>query len=184
MKKALVVIDMQNDFITGALGSPAAQAIVPEVVRKIKSYAHSNSQVLFTRDTHEENYLNTQEGRNLPVPHCIRSTPGWQIAEEIIQAVEQTGDLNTCPLFDKGAFGSLELAQHLKDTGPYEEIELAGLVSSICVISNALVIKAHLPEVKLTVDAACTAGVTEEDYKASLCVMKMCHVQITNEETP
>ncbi|MCL2297095.1 MAG: cysteine hydrolase [Proteobacteria bacterium] len=175
MRKALVVIDMQNDFIDGALGSPQAQAIVPNVVEKIKAYQKSGDAIIFTRDTHQQNYLQTQEGQNLPVPHCIEGTPGWHIADAIASSVH----LPSCPIFDKGGFGSLELAQYLRQEN-YDEIELVGLVSSICVISNALLIKAHLPETKILVDAACTAGVTDEDYTASLCVMKMCHIHLLN----
>jgi nicotinamidase-related amidase len=179
MKKALIVIDMQNDFIDGALGSPQAQAIVPNVIRKIEEHQKSGSAIIFTRDTHHQDYLQTQEGQNLPVPHCIKDTPGWQIFD----AIASTAHLPSCLIFDKGSFGSLKLAQHLAQEN-YDEIELVGLVSSICVISNALLIKAHAPETKITVDAACTAGVTDEDYKASLCVMKMCHVHLLNEEKP
>ncbi|MCL2872317.1 MAG: cysteine hydrolase [Betaproteobacteria bacterium] len=175
MNKALIVIDMQNDFIDGALGSLQAQAIVPRVVEKIK--AHRDGAILFTRDTHQPNYLQTQEGKNLPVPHCIEGTAGWQIAEAVAAAV----DLPSCPIFNKGSFGSLELAQYLRQK-KFDEIELVGLVSSICVISNALLIKAHLPEATIIVDAACTAGVTDEDQRASLCVMKMCHVRVVNEQ--
>jgi nicotinamidase-related amidase len=174
MKKALVVIDMQNDFIDGALGSPQAQAIVPNVIEKIKNHRENGGAIIFTRDTHHQNYLQTQEGQNLPVPHCIEGTPGWQIAD----AVASVAHLPSCLIFDKGCFGSLELAQYLRKES-YDEIELIGLVSSICVVSNALLIKAHAPETKIIVDAACTAGVTDEDHKASLCVMKMCHVHLS-----
>ncbi|MDR3271082.1 MAG: cysteine hydrolase [Peptococcaceae bacterium] len=173
MKKALVVIDMQNDFISGALGSAAARAIVPRVVRKLKIHSEMGSRIIFTRDTHTPDYLNTQEGMSLPVVHCVKDTPGWRIADEIATAV----CLDDCQIFDKGGFGSVELAQYLRDE-VYEEIELLGLVSSICVVSNALLIKAYLPEAKLSVDASCTAGITEEDYQASLCVLKMCQIQL------
>ncbi|MCL1852796.1 MAG: cysteine hydrolase [Peptococcaceae bacterium] len=175
MKKAFVIIDMQNDFIDGMLGSPAAQAIVPRIIDKIKTHRQKGSAIIFTRDTHGQDYLQTQEGRNLPVPHCIAGTPGWQISDPIAAAA----DLSACIVFNKDCFGSLELAQYLCQEG-YEDIELAGLVSSICVVSNALLIKAHLPEARVTVDAACTAGVSDEDYQASLCVMKMCHVAMDN----
>jgi nicotinamidase-related amidase len=174
MKKVLVVIDMQNDFISGALGSSAAQAIVPAVVRKIKEYAQGGHIIVFTRDTHVEDYLETQEGRFLPVVHCIKNSPGWEIADEVAGAV----DMSRCTVIDKGSFGSLELGQYMRENGPFEEIELVGLVSSICVVSNALIIKANLPEVKVVVDSACTAGVGEEDYLASLCVMRMCHIEV------
>ncbi|MDR0246982.1 MAG: cysteine hydrolase [Burkholderiales bacterium] len=176
-KKALVIIDMQNDFIDGALGSSQAQAIVPSVIKKIKDHQKSGSAIFFTRDTHHPNYLQTQEGQNLPVPHCIKGTPGWQISD----AIASVAHLPVCRIFNKSGFGSLELAQHLSRES-YDEIELIGLVSSICVISNAMLIKAHAPETKIVVDAACTAGVTDEDHKASLYVMKMCHIHLLNEE--
>ncbi|MDR2711429.1 MAG: cysteine hydrolase [Burkholderiales bacterium] len=177
--KALIVIDMQKDFIDGALGSPQAQAIVPKVVEKIKAHRQSGSAVIFTRDTHHQDYLQTQEGRHLPVPHCIEDTSGWQLAD----AIASTIDLSSCLIFNKGCFGSLELAQYLRQKN-YDEIELIGLVSSICVVSNALLIKAHVPETPIVVDAACTAGVTDEDHRAALCVMKMCHIRIVNKKTP
>jgi nicotinamidase-related amidase len=173
MKKALVVIDMQNDFITGPLGSPQARAIVPKVAEKLKVY----EDVIFTRDTHDEQYLETSEGKRLPVPHCLKDSEGWQIAGEL--DVDYS-DLNI-RIFDKGTFGSLELAEFLC-ARRFDEVELVGLVSSVCVVSNALILRTYLPETKITVDAACTAGVTDEDYRASLCVMKMCHIDIINEE--
>ncbi|MDR0596184.1 MAG: cysteine hydrolase [Clostridiales Family XIII bacterium] len=172
MKTVLVVIDMQNDFITGALGSPAAQAIVPAVAKKIGQYKERGCEVVFTRDTHGEDYLDTQEGRRLPVAHCSKGTAGWQIADAL--------DTDGCKLIDKPAFGSIELARYLKERG-FGRVELCGLVSSICVVSNALIIKAHMPECEITLDAACTAGVTDEDYKASLTVMKSCQVEVSGE---
>ncbi len=171
MKKALVIIDMQNDFISGALGSPEAAAIVPAVVAKIEENKRAGAEIILTRDTHTEDYLKTEEGRNLPVTHCVRGSHGWELDERVALAA---GD---AVVFDKPSFGSPELAEYLK-SGGFDEIELVGLVSSICVISNALIIKAFLPEARLCVDSACTAGVTDEDYKASLCVMKMCHVEV------
>lgn len=174
MKKALVVIDMQKDFIDGALGSPQAQAIVPKVVDKVKTYASKGEKIILTMDTHKEDYMETQEGEFLPVPHCLYGTDGWNITE----ALRNLFDISQFTTFCKETFGSIELAQALKG---YDEIELVGLVSSICVISNALLIKAYWPEAKITVDAACTAGVSDDDYKASLCVMRMCHINIINE---
>jgi len=180
MRKVLVVIDMQNDFITGALGSPQAQAIVSKVADKIRAHVRDGSEIIFTRDTHHRNYLETQEGRHLPVVHCIEGSEGWEVAAELKEAAGAVEPL----VFDKGSFGSLALAGYLGRGKVYDEIELVGLVSSICVISNALMIKAHLPETLITVDASCTAGVGEEDYRASLCVMKMCHVNVIHEERP
>lgn len=172
MKKALIVIDMQNDFISGALGSPQAEKILPNVKAKINEYKQNGDKVIFTRDTHYENYLDTQEGKFLPVKHCIIGTDGHLIAS----------DLNTegCELFDKPNFGSIELAKQAAEQN-FDEIELCGLCTDICVVSNALILKAQLPETKITVDAACCAGVTEESHKAALLTMKMCQVNVENE---
>jgi len=169
MKKLLIVVDMQKDFITGSLGSGMAQAIVPKVKAKIEEYRQNGDSVLFTRDTHQKNYLETQEGRFLPVAHCIEGTGGHRVADEL--------DTGGCGIFDKPTFGSLELAGQVA-AGGYDEIELCGLCTDICVVSNALILKARLPETKITVDAACCAGVTEESHKAALLTMKMCQVQV------
>jgi nicotinamidase-related amidase len=173
MKKLLIVVDMQNDFITGALGSDMAQAILPNVRAKIESFKQNGDAVLFTRDTHQNNYLETQEGKFLPVTHCIEGTAGHLINDS----------LNTvgCGIFDKPTFGSLELAGQAA-AGGYDEIELCGLCTDICVVSNALILKAKLPETKISVDARCCAGVTEESHKAALLTMKMCHVNVTGGE--
>ncbi|MCL1914464.1 MAG: cysteine hydrolase [Eubacteriaceae bacterium] len=172
MKKALAVIDMQVDFVSGSLANPAGDAIVQNVAAKIDEYKKAGDDVIFTRDTHQANYLDTQEGKYLPVEHCIYGTPGWEIIPEL--------DPAGCVIVDKPTFGSIELAEKLK-AGGYGQVELAGLVSSICVVSNALILKAFLPEARLVVDASCTAGLAEEDYKASLDVMKTCQVDIINE---
>ena len=169
MKKILIVVDMQNDFITGALGSSHAQGIISNVRKKIEQYRQSCYEVLFTRDTHSENYLATQEGMYLPVVHCIEGTHGHLIAEGL-----DAGDLK---VFDKPTFGSLELAE-LVAKGNYDEIELCGLCTDICVVSNALILKARLPETVITVDANCCAGVTGESHRAALLTMKMCQVKV------
>ena len=174
MQKILLVIDMQNDFIDGALGTPEAVAIVDKVEEKIKSFP---GRVIFTRDTHEENYMETQEGGNLPVPHCIRDSQGWQIREELEK-------LRTEPAVDKPTFGSQALGELLLQLDKEEKIEsitLVGLCTDICVISNALLAKAFLPEVPITVDASCCAGVTPESHKTALSAMKMCQIQVENE---
>jgi nicotinamidase-related amidase len=173
MKKLLIVVDMQNDFITGALGSDMAQAILPNVRAKIETYKQMEDDVLFTRDTHQENYLETQEGKFLPVPHCIEGTAGHLITDGL--------DTGGCEIFDKPTFGSLELAKQVA-AGDYDEIELCGLCTDICVVSNALILKAQLPETKVSVDARCCAGVTEESHKAALLTMKMCQVNVIGEE--
>ena len=167
----LVVVDMQNDFIDGALGTKEAVAIVPKVVEKIKGF---KGRILYTRDTHSEKYLDTQEGRNLPVPHCIRDTDGWQIREEL-DALRKTEP------FDKETFGSTDLAGELVALNEDEEIgsiTLVGLCTDICVISNALLIKASLPEVPICVDATCCAGVTPESHENALKAMEACQIRI------
>ena len=167
MKKLLIVVDMQNDFISGTLGSPQAQAILPAVKRKVKEYRDSGNDVIFTRDTHRDDYQTTQEGKYLPVPHCIEGTDGHRIAKEL--------DTDGCRIFDKPNFGSLELAESVA-AGDYDEIELCGLCTDICVVSNALILKAKLPETKITVDPRCCAGVTEESHNAAVLTMKMCQI--------
>lgn len=174
MNRILIVVDMQKDFIDGALGTKEAQAIVPAVLEKIRKH---KGIVIFTRDTHGENYLSTQEGHNLPVVHCIEGTPGWELQKDIGQLAENRSSM----IFNKGTFGSDRLAGYLAELHEkeaIEEIELVGLCTDICVISNAMTIKAFLPEVKLAVDAACCAGVTPESHRNALEVMKMCQVEI------
>lgn len=170
----LVVVDMQNDFIDGALGTEEAVKIVPNVIRKIKDF---DGLVVATRDTHFENYLETQEGKKLPVEHCIKNTKGWQIREEIGELIEE-------PIFDKTTFGSVSLGKYLYDLNlgePVECITLIGLCTDICVISNAMIIKANLPEVPVVVDASCCAGVTVESHRQALEAMKMCQIEIIEE---
>ena len=170
MQKILVVVDMQNDFIDGALGTAEAVAIVPKVAEKIKNF---DGTVLYTRDTHEEKYMETQEGRNLPVPHCIRGTEGWQIRTELQQAGAE--------VVDKPTFGSRALAEKLVEMNREEAIEsitLIGLCTDICVISNAFVIKAFLPETPIIVDAACCAGVTPKSHERALEAMKVCQIAV------
>lgn len=171
-KKVLVVVDMQNDFIDGALGTAEAVAIVPKVAEKIKSF---DGRVIFTRDTHEKNYLSTQEGRNLPVEHCIRGTDGWQICSQL-------APLCTEQPIDKPTFGSEELGRELaKYADTLESVTLVGLCTDICVISNAMVIKAFCPELPITVDASCCAGVTPESHAQALAAMKVCQIEVIGE---
>jgi len=170
MKKILVVVDMQNDFIDGAFGTAEAVAIVPKVAEKIKNF---DGTVIYTRDTHEEKYMETQEGRNLPVPHCIRGTEGWQIRTELQQAGAE--------VVDKPTFGSRALAEKLVEMNREEAIEsitLIGLCTDICVISNAFVIKAFLPETPIIVDSACCAGVTPKSHARALEAMKVCQIAV------
>lgn len=171
MKKVLIVVDMQNDFIDGTLGSKEARAIVPNVKKKIEEYKARGDQIIFTRDTHFDNYLETSEGKLLPVEHCIRNTHGWQIAD----GLEVAG--SDC--IDKDTFGYLHWACEY-DMNTYE-IEILGLCSDICVVSNALILKASYPNAKITVDASCCAGVTPESHKAALITMKMCQINVVGE---
>ena len=175
MRKILVVVDMQNDFIDGALGTGEAVAVVPRVVEKMKGYDPWN--VYLTRDTHYENYLETQEGRRLPVEHCVRDTRGWQLRAEIAAAAEGA------TIIDKPTFGSVELASRLMAERAREalEIELVGLCTDICVVSNALLLKAAMPEAPITVDASCCAGVTPEKHRAALETLRSCQIDVIND---
>ena len=166
--KYLIVVDMQVDFITGSLGSDLAMAIVTGVVEKVKNF---DGRVIFTRDTHFENYMTTQEGKNLPIPHCIKDSEGWQICEELKPYASI--------LVDKPTFGSMALPDTIRgfhDT--VESIELCGLCTDICVISNAMILKAAFPEIPITVDSACSAGVTVESHHTALDAMKAVQIQI------
>lgn len=165
--KYLVVVDMQNDFIDGALGTPEAQAIVPYVKARIESF---DGEVIFTRDTHFEDYPQSAEGKKLPVSHCVKGTHGWQIREEL-DALRKTEPI------DKITFGSRALATFF-DGKDVESITLLGLCTDICVISNALLLKAFYPEVPLSVDSRGCAGVTPESHKNALSAMAMCQVDI------
>lgn len=168
MKKILVVTDMQKDFVDGALGTEEAQAIVPAVCEKIR---HFDAEIVFTMDTHTAQYLHTQEGRKLPVPHCIKGTQGWELDSRIRPLSEG------CRIIEKPSFGSLELAKYVAEGG-YDRIEVIGLCTDICVISNAMLLKAYLPEQTVTVDSACCAGVTPESHQKALDVMRMCQIEV------
>jgi nicotinamidase/pyrazinamidase len=171
MQKILLVIDMQNDFIDGALGTKEAVAIVPAVKKKIEEF---DGTVLFTRDTHFENYMETQEGRNLPVPHCVKGTDGWQIRSELDK-------LRSTNAIDKVTFGSSELGPvllKLDQENPIESITVIGLCTDICVISNAMIAKAFLPEVPISVDANCCAGVMPETHENALKAMEVCQIKV------
>ena len=168
--KVLCVIDMQNDFIDGALGTKEAVAIVDKVKEKIALYRKNGDRIIFTRDTHGEDYLDTDEGKKLPVPHCIKGTDGWQITSEL--------DTQGCEIIDKPTFGSYELAEAVAQTENLEEVELLGLCTDICVISNAMLIKAQVYETPVTVDGAASAGVTPESHLNALESMKMCQIGI------
>ena len=168
----LIVVDMQKDFIDGALGTAEAQAIVAPAAEKINAWREKGGMVLFTRDTHDKDYLLTQEGQLLPVEHCQVRTPGWQIDERL--------PVNGAPVVDKPTFGSLELIRVVRMLNP-TAITLIGICTDICVISNAMLLKAGLPEIPITVDAACCAGVTPERHNNALAAMAACQIHIIND---
>lgn len=168
-KKVLVVVDMQEDFVRGTLGTQEAAAIVSNVNKKIATYRRTGGTVVFTRDTHFENYLETMEGKKLPVKHCIKGTEGWQIISEIDTAKDK--------IINKPTFGSLELADYV-ETLDIDTIEIIGLCTDICVISNAMILKAKFPEKVIKVDSSCCAGVTPESHSNALNALKMCHIEI------
>jgi nicotinamidase-related amidase len=205
MQKYLIVVDMQKDFINGALGTKEAQAIVPKVIEKIKKYKEDeNAEILITQDTHFDNYLETQEGKNLPIKHCIKDTDGWKLQEEVQK------ELQNVPLFsnlegritkyEKPTFGSINLWDDLfcdyltkqnddffmddeniqtqLEMGKDVQIEIVGLCTDICVLSNAIGLKANLPEAKIIVDSECCAGTTPENHKAALIAMKSNQIEI------
>lgn len=171
MSHVLVVVDMQNDFIDGALGTKEAVEIVPYVKEKIETF---DGVVLYTRDTHFEDYMSTQEGKNLPVPHCIKGTHGWEIRSEL-DALRKTEAI------DKVTFGSKDLVNVLKTIDSIESITFVGLCTDICVISNAMVVKAFYPEIPLIVDAKCCAGVSVQTHLNALNAMKVCQIEVINE---
>lgn len=172
MRKILIVIDMQNDFIDGRLGTKEAEAIVKGVTDKIKEYKKED--VFATMDTHKDSYLQSQEGKNLPVEHCIEDTNGWELHPDISKLIDPEN------IFKKPSFGSVDLANKMLEISKKEdiEIELVGLCTDICVVSNALLIKAFLPEVKISVDSNCCAGVTVEKHNAALETLRSCQVEI------
>ena len=170
MRKAIVVVDMQNDFIDGALGTREAQEMLPRMVEKLTAARAEGTALIFTMDTHGADYLETQEGKKLPVEHCIRGTAGWQIADALQPFVREAA-----AVIEKPTFGATALPAVLAD---YDEIEFVGLCTDICVISNALLAKAFYPEKRITVDAACCASVTPESHANALSAMRMCQVEV------
>lgn len=178
MRNILIVVDMQKDFVTGALASAEAQAILPKVKEKIEVYDRAGKEIIFTRDTHEEDYMQTNEGKHLPVPHCIKGTDGWQICAELTDGI--TSEYKTV---DKPTFGFLGwkdvLASETAD-GSDLDIEMIGVCTDICVVSNTLILKALYPEATVRVDAGCCAGVTPEAHAAALATMRSCQVDVTD----
>ena len=179
-KRFLVIVDMQNDFITGSLGTREAVAIVPAAADRIRVCREAGDVILATLDTHEGNYLDTAEGKKLPVPHCIRGTRGWTLAPEIAEALGE----DYTPVV-KPTFGSVRLPEIIRQAaGDTEDlsIELIGLCTDICVVSNALLLKTHFPEARISVNAACCAGVTPENHRAALETMRSCQIDIIEEK--
>lgn len=174
MQEILVVVDMQKDFIDGALGTPEAQAVVPAAAEKIRAF---RGRVIFTRDTHGENYMDSREGSMLPVPHCIKGSPGWQLCPAL-QPLCSDAPIDK-PGFGSVALGELLLAADREE--PISSVTLIGLCTDICVISNALLLKAFLPETRIIVDAACCAGVSPESHSRALEAMKMCQIEVINQ---
>lgn len=168
--KTLIVIDMQNDFITGPLGTKEAVSIVPKVKAKIEEYEKQRNRIIFTRDIHEKDYLETHEGKYLPIPHCIKNSDGCQIYKDLHIGT-------THNIFDKDSFGFT-----MWRTFHFDEVEIVGLCTDICVISNALILRSLYPEIEITVDASCCAGTTPEMHKKALDVMRNCHIKIINEK--
>lgn len=173
MKHFLIVVDMQKDFVDGALGSPEAQAIVPNVMDKILSF---EGQIFATLDTHNADYMETAEGKKLPVPHCIKGTPGWMLDDGVAAALEQKG---YTPV-EKVTFGSVLLPRLLYQAagGELFSAELIGLCTDICVVSNALMVKANFPEMEISVDSSCCAGVTPATHEAALATMRCCQIDV------
>lgn len=176
MKRFLIAVDIQKDFVDGALGTAEAAAMIPNAVKKINEF---DGEIFVTYDTHFENYMDTSEGRKLPVKHCIKGTDGWKLDSCIAQAL----DSKKYTEVEKLTFGSVELPQLIKNAAKDEEfsVELIGLCTDICVVSNALLLKANFPETEISVDASCCAGVTPESHNAALTTMKMCQINVTGE---
>lgn len=180
-KKVLIVIDVQNDFVYGSLGSNEAVAVVPNIVEKVNEYRNNSDLIIFTQDTHYNNYLDTQEGKKLPVEHCIRGTNGWEIVDEI--NYKKFEKFNNFAVYRKSTFGfdDWDWEERFNNTDDsLLDIEIIGLCTDICVITNALLIKTYYPEAKITVDASCCAGSTPERHKAALDVMKSCQINVIN----
>lgn len=174
MQKLLIVIDMQKDFINGVLGTREAVDVVPKVISKIKGF---NGEVIYTRDTHDERYLESQEGIKLPVVHCIKETEGWRLMD----AIDELAIKANSKIFDKSAFGSMEMVKYvskLYEEKKVDEVELVGVCTDICVISNSMLLKSTMPELKIVVDSECCAGVTPESHRNALNAMNMCQIEI------
>ena len=174
--KILIVVDMQNDFVSGSLGTSEARSIVPKVTEKIETHLKNKNMVVFTRDTHDSNYLETFEGENLPVEHCIENTHGWEIVDELKDFVKKAEVVINKPTF--GSFKLLEFLEKLIKKRDIKKIELCGLCTDICVVTNALLLRTKFPELPIVIDASCCAGVTEESHEYALKTMEACQIGV------
>lgn len=177
-KKVLIIVDVQNDFVSGALGTKEAEDMLPHLIDKVKNFA---GEIIMTKDTHFDDYMNTQEGKNLPVPHCIKGTKGWDFPDELEEVVKN----KQIKIYEKETFGSVQLAEDLKrqyEADEIESVELVGICTDICVVSNALLIKAYMPEFPVSVDADCCAGVTPEKHNNALDVMASCQITVNRKK--
>ena len=175
-RKILVAVDLQKDFIDGALGTAEAEAIIPAAAERIREAREAGADIFATLDTHEADYMQTQEGKRLPVPHCIRGTDGWQLHPMIREALGAN-----CTMVEKPTFGSVRLPELIRERigqGNDATIELLGLCTDICVVSNALLLKAAFPEAIIRVSSTCCAGVTPEKHRAALETMASCQIDI------
>ena len=173
MKKLLIVVDYQNDFVSGSLGFPEAEALEPKLHKKVQDYLDAKADVVYTMDTHGENYLDTQEGKKLPIPHCLCGSEGWQLHGRLRY------QLAYCTFFEKNTFGSLDLLHYLEEKR-YDVIELVGVVSNICVISNAILAKAAQPEAQIIVDAQCVASNDPAMQGKAFDILENLHIDVVN----
>lgn len=174
MKKCLIIIDMQNDFIDGSLSNKSAQDIIPAILEELRTGGYEH--IVFTRDTHTKNYINTPEGKRLPVEHCIMGTEGWELNQEILE--DACFGCDSISFFDKPTFGSLGLLSHIQSQGDFDEVVVCGTCTDICVVSNVLILKTMKPDLNITVLGNACAGLTPEKHQAALEVMKSCQINV------
>ena len=174
MKKCLIIIDMQNDFIDGSLSNKSAQDIIPAILEELRTGGYEH--IVFTRDTHTKNYLNTPEGKSLPIEHCIMGTEGWELNQEILE--DACFGCDSISFFDKPTFGSLGLLSHIQSQGDFDEVVVCGTCTDICVVSNVLILKTMKPDLNITVLGNACAGLTPEKHQAALEVMKSCQINV------
>ena len=174
MKKCLIIIDMQNDFIDGSLSNKSAQDIIPAILEELRTGGYEH--IVFTRDTHTRNYLHTPAGKRLPVEHCIMGTEGWELNQEILE--DACFGCDSISFFDKPTFGSLGLLSHIQSQGDFDEVVVCGTCTDICVVSNVLILKTMKPDLNITVLGNACAGLTPEKHQAALEVMKSCQINV------